>query len=86
MRDKNGSLYGTTLYGGTGQCAQGPTGCGVVFKLDAVGNYSVLHRFTGGADGGVPEATLWQNKHGTLYGTTAGGGRTGNGVVFKMIP
>lgn len=32
--DANGNLYGTTFYGGTGQCdAQGFTGCGVVFEI-----------------------------------------------------
>jgi hypothetical protein len=37
--------------------AQAPTweaGYGVVFELDSTGNYTVLYRFTGGADGGNP--------------------------------
>ena len=35
VRDPQGNLYGTTLYGGLGTCAPGGaiTGCGVVFKL-----------------------------------------------------
>ena len=32
--DASGNLYGTTFFGGTGQCnAQGYTGCGVVFEM-----------------------------------------------------
>jgi len=32
--DANGNLYGTTFFGGTGQCnAQGFAGCGVVFEI-----------------------------------------------------
>ncbi len=57
IRDPAGNLYGTTTFGGTpcppvveGQ----PPSCGVVFRLDAAGKYTVLYRFTGGADGGIP--------------------------------
>ena len=57
--DVAGNLYGTT-YGGPGSgCAEG---CGVVFKLapnsDGTWTESVLYSFTGGADGGAPEAGL----------------------------
>src|ERR1700730_16968675 len=46
--------------------------------------YSVLHSFTGGADGGNPWAPLIQDAAGSLYGTTAFGGTSGVGVVFKL--
>jgi hypothetical protein len=59
-------------------------GCGVVFKLDPAGNETVLHTFTGGADGAFPGA-LTLDASGTLYGTAAGGGfDQGYGVVFKI--
>lgn len=53
--------------------------------------FSVLHNFTGGADGGAPNASLILDKTGNLYGTAAIGGANscsffvGNcGVVFKV--
>jgi uncharacterized repeat protein (TIGR03803 family) len=85
--DKAGNLYGTTQYGGgSGKC---PAGCGVVFKLSpgkkGSWTYSVLHRFTGGADGGEPWIGPTIDSKGNLYGTTMFGG-TGGGVVFELTP
>jgi len=73
IRDSAGNLYGTT--GG------GPN-YGVVYKLDTLGNYTVLYSFTGGADGGGPEAGVIRDSAGNLYGTTYGGGS--GGVVYKV--
>jgi uncharacterized repeat protein (TIGR03803 family) len=93
ISDAAGNLYGTTQSGGilTGPCS--PQGCGVVFKLDPTGNETVLHRFTGGADGASPNAALVQDAGGNLYGTTGSGGvcswpfsSNGCGVVFKLDP
>jgi uncharacterized repeat protein (TIGR03803 family) len=86
IRDAEGNLYGTTLFGGTGDC---PSGCGVVFKLDAAGQQSVLHSFTGGADGanGYADPGLILDAEGNLYGTTSnGGGPASAGVVFELDP
>jgi len=44
---------------------------------------SVLHTFTGAADGGDPSAGLTMDKAGNLYGTTFSGG-AGGGTVFKL--
>jgi uncharacterized repeat protein (TIGR03803 family) len=44
--DLNGTLYGTTEYGGS-YCGQ--TGCGTVFALAQSGAEHVLHSFTGGS-------------------------------------
>jgi uncharacterized repeat protein (TIGR03803 family) len=76
--DAAGNLYGTTLAGGT-------SSEGVVYKLDPSGNETVLHTFTGHADGGLPDAGLIFDSAGNLYGTTEGGG-SGGGVVFKIAP
>src|ERR1017187_5803103 len=38
------------------------------------------------ADGGSPLAGLVQATNGDLYGTTASGGASGNGTVFKITP
>jgi hypothetical protein len=46
---------------------------------------TVLHSFAGGpSDGAGPEAGLIADRAGNLYGTTAGGGASFNGVVFKL--
>jgi len=46
-------------------------------------SFRVLYTFTGGADGGTPEAPLLL--HGSrLYGTTIVGGSSNNGVVFQF--
>jgi uncharacterized repeat protein (TIGR03803 family) len=87
IRDAAGNLYGTAYFGGTYDD-------GVVFKLDATGKETILHTFTGGADGAGPAAGVIVDKAGNLYGTTAFGGDrncalgngAGCGVVFKLIP
>ena len=66
-RDSAGNLYGTTQGGGTGNA-------GVVYKLDTTGQETVLYSFTGGADGGYPDASVIQDSVGNLYGTTFNGG------------
>ncbi len=78
VRDSAGNLYGTTFYGGLGS--------GVVFKVDASGNDTTLHKFTCGADGCSPSAALIRDAAGNLYGTTVNGGDPicQCGVVFKM--
>jgi uncharacterized repeat protein (TIGR03803 family) len=75
IRDAAGNLYGTTSAGG------GPNNCGTVFKVDPSGNETILHAFTGGADGRDPDGGLVRDSAGNLYGTTLGGG---NGNVFKI--
>jgi uncharacterized repeat protein (TIGR03803 family) len=77
IRDSAGNLYGTTVYGGT-------AGAGVVYKVDATGHETVLHSFTGGADGGYPYAGVIRDSAGNLYGTTLQGGTASLGVVYKV--
>jgi uncharacterized repeat protein (TIGR03803 family) len=79
VRDAAGNFYGTTSEGGA-------YGAGVVFQLDLTGNETVLHSFTGGADGGSPMAGLIRDAEGNLYGTASGGGAYGNGVLFELHP
>jgi uncharacterized repeat protein (TIGR03803 family) len=48
---------------------------------------TVLYRFTGGADGGSPETgDLVFDQAGNLYGTTAVGGSSSQGVAYKLTP
>jgi len=92
--DPQGSLYGTTHFGGKPQCDGVDEGCGVVFKLERGGKETVLHDFTGGADGGAPSAGLTIDESGNLYGSTLfGGDRScaigsgdGCGVIFRLSP
>ncbi len=91
--DAAGNLYGTTYWGGTGQCV---FGCGTVFKLapnqDGSWTESVLHNFTGGWDGANAAGNLVFDAAGNLYGATDWGDlqqgceRTGCGTVFKLTP
>jgi uncharacterized repeat protein (TIGR03803 family) len=45
---------------------------------------TILHNFSGGADGGKSFARLVQGSDGNFYGTTGTGGTNGAGVVFQM--
>jgi len=56
-----------------------------VFKLDPVGNETVLHSFTGGNDGAFPYAGLVMDAAGNLYGTASSFLALGGfGTVFKL--
>lgn len=80
VADTDGNLFGTTLGGGS-------AGEGTVFKIAPDGSETILHSFTGGADGYVPEAGLIIDEAGNLYGTTTVGGLGGNnGTVFRIAP
>jgi uncharacterized repeat protein (TIGR03803 family) len=70
-------LYGVTTLGGT-------SGSGTVFKVSTNGaEFATLYSFTGGSDGAFPLAELVSS--GTnLYGTTSGGGSSGNGTMFAL--
>ncbi|MFY9664213.1 MAG: choice-of-anchor tandem repeat GloVer-containing protein [Candidatus Cybelea sp.] len=92
--DVGGTLYGTTVAGGSNSC---PTtsyqGCGTVFSVTLGGAEKVLYNFGGGSDGSSPQAGLI-NVGGTLYGTTDTGGigcsytypSFGCGTVFSITP
>ena len=64
IRDQAGNLYGTTFQGG----GMPSCGCGTVFRVDAAGKETVLHRFAGGKDGYSPEAALLRDSLGNLLG------------------
>lgn len=74
---------GTTLYGTTQ--GGGASGGGTVFKIGLDGSgYQRLHDFAGGAsDGSAPTGALTLAGS-VLYGTTQGGGVSGNGTVFQL--
>lgn len=78
--DQAGSLYGTTQFGG----ARNALDSGIVFRLSAGGDERLLHSFSGGKDGSVPQAGVVLDRTGALYGTTFAGGKSDQGVVFKL--
>src|SRR5262249_41042909 len=99
IQASDGNFYGTTSLGGNLSCspfgygisasigAYGytrGTGCGTVFKMDATGNITVLHSFSGQSDGNFPVAALLQASDGTLYGTTSAGGAFAYGTLFAL--
>jgi uncharacterized repeat protein (TIGR03803 family) len=47
---------------------------------------SVLYQFTGGIDGGSPNAGVVFDDAGNLYGTTKSGGLYGHGTVYELSP
>jgi uncharacterized repeat protein (TIGR03803 family) len=83
----DGNFYGTTYSGG---------GCkycgGIVYKMTAAGDLTILHTFAlQNRSGTNPEAGLVQSSNGDLYGTDSLGGENpcdglGCGAVFKITP
>ena len=87
--DAQGNVYGTTMSGGSDLSCRlnGASGCGTVFKVDTIGNETVLYSFvhgTGlyvGSNGG-----LLLDAQGNLYGTTTMDGASWVGTLYKLKP
>jgi uncharacterized repeat protein (TIGR03803 family) len=77
IRDSAGNFYGTTGNGGTGNA-------GVVFKLSASRQETVLCSFPSSTDGGNPYGGVIRDSSGNIYGATSGGGTDGYGIVYKL--
>jgi uncharacterized repeat protein (TIGR03803 family) len=78
-----GNLYGSASFGGVSGC-DGSLGCGVLFKVTLAGVETVLHRFTGQADGAFPQ-DLINDEAGNIYGATGGSYMPGSGgTLFKL--
>ncbi len=87
--DAKGDLYGTAEVGGL-------YGAGVVYRLappatsGGAWTYRVLHAFHpafDSTDGAEPLGALTLHGKGILYGTTIfGGGASGQGTVFELVP
>jgi len=76
--DSAGNLYGATETGGN-------AGVGVIYRLDAAGDFRVLYQFPGrGFDGyeGFPNAGVVLDSEGNIYGTTPYGGV--EGMIYKL--
>jgi len=92
IQDSADNLYGTTVNGGNLSCFVGELDTRRRRQpLHKAGNGTVLHRFTGGADGANPDSVLVQDAAGNLYGMAGFGGTmgcfgNGCGTVFKLVP
>jgi uncharacterized repeat protein (TIGR03803 family) len=77
--DAQGDLFGATETGGA-------DGTGTVFEIKAgTTTPSTFYSFTGaGTDGGDPKGGLTLDANGDLFGTTLGGGSSGDGTVFEI--
>ena len=83
----DGSLYGTTVWGGGSLVCQ--LGCGTVFKLTSSGSgwsETLLYGFPGGRDGYAPYSGVILDTYGNIYGTAAGGGEFYSGLVYEITP
>jgi uncharacterized repeat protein (TIGR03803 family) len=86
VQASDGNFYGTTFWGGSTH-GGGESSAGTAFKMDSLGNVTVLHSFGDSGtlnDGRNPQAALIQAKDGNFYGTTYSSGANGYGTVFKM--
>jgi len=86
-RDAAGNTYGTTISGGAAMSPSSvglTASAGVVYKLDATGRETVLHNFTGGADGAQPYGSVVLDPSGNLYGTAYSGGASERGVIYRV--
>ena len=80
LRDKHGTLYGTSVDGGA-------FSNGVVFQIDSAGKETVLHSFKGKTtEGCYPYQGLVEDRAGNFYGTTFACGASNQGTVFKLSP
>ncbi|MGO8700135.1 MAG: choice-of-anchor tandem repeat GloVer-containing protein [Limisphaerales bacterium] len=78
----DGNFYGESVSGGADHS-------GITFKVTPEGTLTVLHAFTGDADGSVPIGGLAQGTNGIFYGTTYNGGYGQSyyghgGTIFEM--
>ena len=79
IRDSAGNLYGTTAGFMAG------TTMGSVFRLSPSGKFKVLYNFGTGSTGGAASyAALVRDANDNLYGTTALGGSSNQGTIFKL--
>ncbi len=96
IQANDGSLYGTTTYGGANCHTNHGLGCGTVFKLSPTGVLTTLYNFCSlpnCADGFNPVTGLIQANDGNFYGTTGEGDDPNQcdvnskcGTVFEITP
>ena len=80
ITDDSGNIYGVTGAGGT-------YNIGVVYKIDAFGQYSVIYNFKGYQYGdGANPSSIVRDSAGNLFGASTAGGSANQGTIFKIDP
>lgn len=81
LETADGTVYGSTTQGGAANL-------GTIFRRTAAGNFTTLVEFApvGLPRGAAPFAALTEYTDGNLYGSTAQGGASGFGTLFRMTP
>ncbi len=81
IQGKDGDFYGVTYAGGI-------SNVGTIFRFSTNSGLTSLYSFTGdgtNSDGAYPyTAPLVEGTPGVFYGTTAAGGKNGDGTVFRI--
>lgn len=81
-RDADGTLYGSTFYGGDLSCGTPTLGCGTLFAISPTGTFRQLLRFNG-ANGYGPAGTLLRQGD-RLWGATVYAGPAWAGSPFSI--
>src|SRR5215471_7269916 len=84
ISDDAGNLYGATQSGGLGDFP----GFGTLYKVDPTGQFTVIYKFRGKADGANPQGSLVRDADGNLYGAAPATDTNGTvrGTIFKLAP
>ena len=80
----DGSLYGTTGFGGSIVNDPNSTGLGTIFRITTNGLFTSLFQFQG-TNGSNPGAPLTLGPDGNLYGSNSNGGPGGGGTIFRIV-
>ncbi len=81
----DGTIYGTTIYGGNAYADQF-VGYGVLWKIDPQLGFSVLHNFTGQSDGSSPVDAPVMDGKGNLYGVASTSDEGDGGTIWEYSP
>jgi uncharacterized repeat protein (TIGR03803 family) len=79
IQGTNGNFYCSSGSGGG-------NGDGALFSMSTTGKVTLLHTFAGEPTDGSGGAGIVQSPDGNFYGSTAYGGTSNQGTIFKMTP
>ncbi len=86
IMDKQGNLYGSTVYGGTGSCGAPNSGCGTVFKVfkNSSGGWGeqIIYSFLGNGSQ-YPDSAITFDPSENVYGETALSSQS-QGTVYRL--
>jgi uncharacterized repeat protein (TIGR03803 family) len=91
VQDTHGKIYGTVIYGGSGNSpCELQNGCGGIFSVTPGGRLTLDYRFCNANPnctlGIFPAYGMLLAENGKLYGTTASGGTEQVGTIYTFSP